>query len=435
MSVFSLNRLFWGTAGYAALSAIAPYYAWRMMRSHKYRAGLRQRLALYSQDEINAMGDRKYVWFHTVSVGELQAARPLLQAVKQSYPHLKTWVTTVTETGQGLAMQLDEVDACCYLPLDAPFFCNKFLNHYHPVCCIIFETELWPNLIHTTNQHEIPLYMVNGRLSDKSFGNYQRAKALFAPVLNCFDVIMAQSRQDAERFAAIGADSSRVMDVGNIKFEAAKPQTDNGESSQWRSLLGLQEHELLLVAGSTFAGEELLLAQIVLEIHNQYPLKLLIAPRHIDRVSSIVDELQNNEFTVSLRSKMLDEPSSNIVILDTIGELKSVYAAADMVFIGKSLLEKGGQNPLEPASWGKPAVFGPHMQNFRDIAAMLLKAEGAVQVNDAVELKHVLMNWCGNPQLRQKTGQNALQVLNENQGALTRIMQVLSPILEKHLVA
>lgn len=430
-----INRIFWAGAGYTALPIIAPYYAWRMMHGTKYRAGLRQRLTQYHPDEINQMGDGQYVWFHTVSVGELQAARPLLQAVKKQYPHLKTWVTTVTETGQNLAKELEEVDACCYLPLDAPIFCSRFLKHFHPLCLIIFETELWPNVIHSAYQHRIPIYMVNGRLSDNSFGNYQKAKMLFSPVLRCFETIMAQSGQDFERFIQIGADAAKLKNVGNIKFEAAKPQVDDGNRHQWRTKLHVLDHELLLVAGSTFPGEELLLAQIVRELQAQYPIKIVIAPRHIDRIAAIMDELKQHGFTVSLRSHLHEGKPSSFILLDTIGELKTIYAAADIVFIGKSLLEKGGQNPLEPASWGKPVVFGPHMQNFRDIAAMLVEANGAIQVHNQDSLKQTIEEFCCDPQKRTDTGQNALRVVNENQGALERIMQIIQPTLEKQLVS
>lgn len=430
-----LNRIFWATAGYTALPIIAPYYGWRMLQGTKYRAGLRQRLSLYTQDIINQMRDGQYVWFHTVSVGELQAARPLLQAIKQEYPNLKTWVTTVTETGQNLAKDLEEVDACCYLPLDATFFCNRFLKRFHPVCLIIFETELWPNLIHSTYKHNIPMYMVNGRLSDTSFGNYQKTKLLFAPVLNCIDTIMTQSPQDAERFSMIGATAEQIINVGNIKFEAAKPQADDGISNKWRAMLNVQDKELLVVAGSTFPGEELLLAQIINEIQSQYPIKLLIAPRHIDRISSIVEEFRTHKITVSLRSQLNDGKPSSTVLLNTIGELKDSYAAADIVFIGKSILDKGGQNPLEPASWGKPVVFGPHMQNFRDIAAMLVKADGAIQVKNQEALKQAVLDLCSDPPKRTQTGQNALRVVNDNQGAVERIMTIIKPTLEKQLVS
>ncbi len=430
----TLNRWLWGALGYTALFLIAPYYGLRMLLNEKYRIGLRQRFSLYRGDEVERMKEGKCVWFHTVSVGELQAARPLIRTVKERFPQYRTWITTVTESGQNLAESLDEVDGCCYLPLDIPVLCRRFVHRLSPVCLIIFETELWPNLIHTTRRYDVPIFMVNGRLSDKSLGNYQKAKALFAPVLSCFQTIMVQSGQDQERFQTVGAKLHQIVDTGNLKFEAAKPQSDGGISSDWRNLLGIKDNDLLLVAGSTFPGEELLLIQLTTSIRQQgMPLKLVVAPRHIERIPAIGNELKRHQFAYTLRSTLPAKKPSNIILLDTIGELKTVYAAADMVFIGKSLLEKGGQNPLEPASWSKPIVFGPNMQNFRDIAAMLIQAGSAVQIQDAEELKAVLIDWCQNQETRESIGKNALRVLTENQGALERIMRVITPTLEKHI--
>ena len=409
-----------------------------MLFGKKYRAGLRQRLTLYTSEEKEQIGAGLTIWVHTVSVGELLAARPFLQGLKNDFPHCQTLVTTVTETGQTLARECPDVDRTLYLPLDVYPLCKRMLKAARPLCGIIFETEIWPNLIRAASRMEIPLILVNARLSDRSFKRYRIARSLFAPVLDQFTAILAQSETDVERFRALHAPADRLHPIGNIKFEAAKPRSDPEERNRWRGLIHIGDDEMLLLGGSTFPGEERILHQVMESLREEgIPLRLAIAPRHVERIPAIANEIQSMGAHVVLRSQVDrsgDEISPiDVILLDSIGELSRIYAAADIVFMGKSLKEKGGQNPLEPAAWGRAIVHGPNMQNFRDIAAALDNARGSCVVEDETALLDACRELCKNPARREAMGAAALNVVKENQGVLSRIQEIVNPIIHERL--
>jgi len=426
---------YWSLISYAAFALALPYYAIRILTTTKYRSGLRQRLTLFSSEEQQKLKANRYIWMHTVSVGELMAARPIIERLKIEFPAFKILVTTVTETGQDLAQKLDIVDTAIYLPLDIFSLCRKVMSMVDPACLIIMETELWPNFIRSAVAANIPLFLVNARLSDKSFKNYLRFKRLFKPILTLFTGILAQSEQDRQRFLQIGAPDSIVSAMGNIKFEAASQIGDSATRQRWRELFQIKDHELLLLGGSTFPGEESLLVQVALDLLNQdIPIRLVIAPRHVERSPAIFDELNKFDIPVILRSQINDQTeidSRAVILMDTIGELGQAYSAADIVFMGKSICGRGGQNPIEPAAWGKPILFGKNMQNFRDIAPMLINGGAAQQVAGQPELSEACLALCQSPELRSQMGRMAQAIVKQNQGALDHIVQAVSPILRE----
>ncbi|RJP29231.1 MAG: 3-deoxy-D-manno-octulosonic acid transferase [Candidatus Omnitrophota bacterium] len=422
----------WGFLSYLAVVCAAPYYLIRIILAKKYRAGLRQRLTLYSLDEIKRLQNGPYLWIHTVSVGELQAARPLLKRLKQEYAECKLLVTTVTETGQQLAHSLPEIDAAFYLPLDLYPLCRHLTALARPVCVLIFETEIWPNLIRMISSQNIPFFLVNARISDRSFGRYHFFRFFFAPLLNLFTAILSQSEEDAARFMRIGAPSEKVHAIGNIKFDAVDLHQDDSEAAKWKSLFQIDENEIVLLGGSTFAGEEIVLARIRDQLAGEgISIRLILAPRHVERVPAIVDELQMKGYDGVLRSKIECDGDSrlekkHVILLDTIGELRNVYAAADLVFIGKSLCYIGGQNPIEPAAWGKAILFGENMQNFRDVSSLLLRANGARMISNEQELLVECRYLCMQPHIRQDMGQHAREVVLQNRGASDTIMDYIN---------
>ncbi len=423
----------WSLLSYTALVFVIPYYGLRILFGEKYRLGLRHRLGFYSTEERERMRQGQFIWVHTVSVGELQAARPLLRSIKEHYSDYQIVVTTVTPTGQELAHKVEEIDASFYFPLDIPPLSRRFLAMAQPHTFFILETELWPNAIRAAAERSIPIFLINARLSDRSYGNYYKARRLFKPVLDLIDVILAQSQNDAERFAQLGVNQEHVHVSGNLKFESVA-EIHPEERGRWRELFQLKEEEILLLAGSTFAGEEHLLAEVFLTLRKEgYPLRLLIAPRHIERVDGIVQVLRESGFSTQRRSTLAPSdnsiPPDAVLLLDTMGELRSVYAAADIVFIGKSLCNKGGQNPIEPAAWGKAIVFGEKMQNFRDVAELFLRAEGAKQVKDKKELQDVIKHWCESEGERKRFGEQARQVVEINQGSIQRVFEQITPYL------
>lgn len=415
----------WGALGWIGLLIGGPVYAFRMWRRGRSLGGLRRRLALYGPDDRARFQNRRFVWIHTVSVGELQAARPLLRRLREEFPEYPLLVTTVTDTGQELALQLDEVAEAMYLPLDLYPLCKKALRMVNPVCVAVFETEIWPNFVRAANAHSIPLLLINARVSDRSFKRYRAARFLFGPVLKLFHAIHAQSETDRRRFVEMGAEPDRTFNAGNIKFEAATVPSGDGARDRWRGFFGLSPETIAVVAGSTFPGEERLLARVVKRLRaKNCPLALIAAPRHVERAPSLKAELESGGFTPVFRSGIAGSPSPDewLFVLDTIGELREVYEAADIVFMGKSLLAKGGQNPLEPAARGRPVLFGPNMRNFRDIAEMLVQNGGARVVNNEEELESSLGELCRDPGLRGRMGAAARKTVAGNQGALERIM-------------
>ncbi|MGC9329925.1 MAG: 3-deoxy-D-manno-octulosonic acid transferase, partial [Candidatus Hinthialibacter sp.] len=396
----SLSRelWYWSLLGYAAVILAAPYYLIRMAAAGKYRAGLRQRLALYSLEEKQRLQRGPWIWVHTVSVGELMAARPLLQRIKRDFPQYKILVSTVTDTGQNLARSLEEVDQAIYLPLDLYPLCRKIMRWIAPACLLIIETELWPNFIRAAAAMNIPFFLVNARLSDKSFKNYERFKSFFKPLLRRFSNILTQSGEDRRRFLEIGTPPGILSVMGNIKFEAL-PQVDDGALRiMWRKRFDVKDEEILLLGGSTFPGEESILARVLSALrHENLPARLVIAPRHIERTDAILEELKSIEYPIVRRSLLREEQAIQpdaVILLDTIGELRHVYAAADIVFIGKSICGRGGQNPIEAAAWGKPILFGNNMQNFRDIAALFTRAGAARTVETEQDLLECCCRLC-----------------------------------------
>ncbi|MBN2328536.1 MAG: 3-deoxy-D-manno-octulosonic acid transferase, partial [Candidatus Omnitrophica bacterium] len=426
---------YWSLIGYAGVILAAPYYLIRMAVADKYRAGLRQRLALFSPEEKQRLQQGPWIWIHTVSVGELMAARPLLQRIKTDFPQYKILVSTVTDTGQNVARTLDEVDQAIYLPLDLYPLCQKIMRWIAPACLLIMETELWPNFIRSAAAMNIPCFLVNARLSDKSFKNYARFQSFFKPLLRRFSKILTQSGEDRRRFLEIGAPTGILSVMGNIKFEAL-PQIDDGAlRSLWRKRFGIQDDEILLLCGSTFPGEESILARVSAALRKEnIPVRLVIAPRHIERTEAILEELKPIEYPMVRRSNLRDnqiiQPDS-IILLDTIGELRHVYAAADIVFMGKSLCGKGGQNPIEAAAWGKPVLYGKNMQNFRDIAALFTRAGAARNVETEQDLLDCCRRLCKDAEERSQMGRKAFAVVQDNQGALERIIETVQPFLQK----
>ncbi|MBI1389901.1 MAG: 3-deoxy-D-manno-octulosonic acid transferase [bacterium] len=432
------NRLWvWSPISYLGFGLAAPVYGARMLISSKYRIGLPQRLTMYPASLRSALAQRPNIWLHAVSVGELQAASGLIQRLHDRFPEAQLAVSTVTNTGQGLAQKTPAIAAPFYLPLDLYPLCRKTARLVKPAALIVMETELWPNLIRAVSAEGAPIYLVNARLSDKSASRYRRARRLFEPLLRRIDGVLAQSEEDARRFVEIGAPPERVFTAGNVKFDVETPDGVEEERARWRSLFQLRDDEILLLAGSTFAGEETALAKLTAKLRAEgIPLRLAIAPRHVERSDTILSELAALNCAAIRRSALTGEtkiPPESPILLDTIGELRRAYSAADVVFIGKSLHNRGGQNPIEPAVWSKPIVFGPHMQNFRDVTALFLRGEGAIQVSGEDELTEAVRALCASEDERRRLGASALRVVEANRGALDRITCILDPVIQARL--
>ena len=402
-----------------------PRYLYQRVRRGRYRGVFSQRLG-FLQSDVAADGETSPIWVHAVSVGEVNAVRPLLTALKERKPEISIVLSTVTDTGQEIARKLPEPRYTFYLPIDLRTCCRRTIRQVNPSLLILAETEIWPNLLAELDNRNVPVVLINGRLSDTSFPRYRRIRPLIGRVLRRIRLYLVQTEEDAERFREIGVPPERIEVTGNLKFDGVRVGEDLDLRTEWRDLLGISNRDILIVAGSTFEGEEEILIDVWKQLRSSYALRLLLAPRHPERFSVVEGLLKRTETPFALRSRI--EQSAErppVILLDTMGELSSVYAAADIAFLGKSLCGVGGQNPLEPACRGIPVVFGPRMENFRAAAQVLLDSGSAAQINDKGQLAAVLKDWIEQPDLRLRMGRNAMETLQKHTGVTERILNSL----------
>ena len=412
-----------------------PYFLYAAIRHQKYIGSLGQRLG-YLPVSFNLDGDPS-IWVHAVSVGEVLAARPLLAALRERYPRLKLFLSTTTLTGQQLARRhLSEVDGVFYFPFDWAFTARRTLNLVKPKLFVMMETEIWPNLLRECRRQGVRTALVNGRISYRSFPRYRVIRPFFRRVLGDIDRFCVQGEEAARRLTELGADPSRITVTGSLKFDSLEsPPTPGRGPDRVLRFFRVSPNRPVLIAGSTLKGEEeaVIRAFNRLRITGQNAL-LVIAARHPERFGD-VERLCRQEglFTVRRSELAIDaEPRADAVVLDTIGELAQLYQVATAVFVGGSLVAAGGHNILEPAVFGKPIVFGPHMENFAEIAETFLANGAAVQVRSARELDDALMSLMGDPVRRARLGAAARALIDANRGARHKTLAVLTDLLPPH---
>lgn len=402
------------------LALLAPvillFNAWQALRAGDRRL-FKQRLGL----GLRRRRDHP-LWLHAASVGELIAAQVLLVALREKFPELPIVVTTTTATGACLARTRLPADIQhIYLPLDWPSAVKRFLRSIQPRAALIMETELWPNLFITITRQDIPLLIVNGRLSSRSMNAGPWVKQLLRISLQGVNAVLARSKQDAENYIALGAAAERVQTVGNIKFASSHVESPVAAMDLGRPFV--------LAASTREENEELQIASLWQQQNfaEKFSRLLVIAPRHPNRCGTILKQLQDLHTRIAVRSRGdVVTADTQIYLADTLGELESFMAAADIVFMGGSLVPRGGQNILEAARLGKPLLFGPYMDNFSDEAALLLQANGAQQVADSEQLGQCLQNWLEDPQKAQAYGQRAQAMMAQQDDVLGRYLQAVS---------
>lgn len=424
----------------------APYYLWRQRGHILSGGGWRERFGfLPAHFEPPSRGGKpQAIWVHAVSVGETLAVAPLVRELQQRYPERRIYLSHVTYTGrQAGESRLPDVAGRFYLPLDWAGCARRVVGRIRPALVVIVETELWPNLLRAAHQSGARVVLVNARLSDRSFRGYRRVASFMRRVLECVDWIAAQSRADAERFRQLGADPDRVSAAGNVKFDVKPPQSGELVAPLGKALARAGRRPVL-VAASTMPGEEATLVPVWRELRRKIPGALMIlAPRHPARFDGVGQIFERGGLMFVRRTALgaaesaWDEQlaSADVLLLDTIGELAGVFALADVVFMGGSLSTTGGHNVLEPAYWSKPIVFGPHMENFRDVAALFLNSGAAVQVADARELARVIGELLESEERRRKLGEAAKAVLALESGATERILERLGDWLDAKVAA
>ncbi|MFH1359911.1 MAG: 3-deoxy-D-manno-octulosonic acid transferase [Candidatus Omnitrophota bacterium] len=377
-----------------------------------------------------ALKSKENIWIHAVSVGEVLSVKQLIQNIKKAFPRHQIVLSTVTKTGYAMATKdKGAADVVIFAPLDFSFVVRKVLNLINPKIYIVAETELWPNLLTSLNKRNIPIVQVNGRISDKSFQGYKKIHFFFKKEINRISAFCMQSETDHERVIELGADSRKANVVGNIKFDDLP-----GEGEYRQKCFETEKDTQLLVAGSTHSGEEEILLKVFKSLLNDFPnLRLVIAPRHVERTEEILKIVAQEGFDPirfsDIENKKFEQ--GHVIVVDTLGHLKSIYAMATLVFVGKSLTVGGGHNIIEPACFAKPILIGPFMENFRDIVEIFMSNEAIMQVNDQQELLFKLRELLRNPEEMKTIGRLAKQVVEANAGATQKTINIISKFLKK----
>jgi 3-deoxy-D-manno-octulosonic-acid transferase len=435
---------FYNLALLAALAAGAPWWLWRMATTQKYREGLLERLGWVRMGRGGRFkgrrprgfeADRPLIWVHAVSVGEVLAVSRLVKTLDAALPEYFVAVSTTTRTGQVLARERFGANRVFYCPLDLPWAVRAYLNALKPRLLILAETEFWPNLLSGCYRRGIPVAVVNARISDRSWPRYRRLRWLWRPFLSRISRVLAQSETDAERLRVIGCLPKRVTVAGNLKFDVRAA----GEADATVQLKALAADLRLIVAGSTLEGEEAALVEAWPRLLEADPkLAMVLGVRHPERFAAVAALLDSSGFKWTKRSDWRAQPAGavvplaagEIVLLDTIGELASVYSLAAVAFVGGSLIPAGGHNPLEPAHFGVPIVMGPHYANFRAITDAL-RARDAVRIATKEELAGALIELLRARNAAQAMGERARQVFHEQAGATGRCVDAVKELLSR----
>ncbi len=426
------------------LLAVSPWLVYRRYRQRKPIAGLRVKLTGNLQ---RRQPEKPCLWFHAVSVGEVLQLRNLISRVQKRYPHYECVVTTTTGTGYDLAKEKFPDCTVQYFPLDFSWSVRRALKSLRPRLIVLVELELWPNFLQIAAEREIPVAIINGRISDGSYKIYRRATWLTRPLLESCSLVTAQNAAYAERFLDLGAAPSRLFQTGNIKFDGIETNRHNAQTEELRRGFDLSPHELLFLAGSTQAPEEEHALAAYEKLRAEFPqLRLLLVPRHKERFEEVAALIESRGHGLLRRSEIREsanfpsqislpnpQPSTlnsqPILLLDTLGELSKAWGLADIAFVGGSLTNRGGQNMIEPAGFGAAVLFGPNTWNFRDITEALLAGDAARVVTDGDRLATVVRELILDAASRQRLGDAARKFVLSQQGATERTLDLLGCLL------
>ncbi len=405
------------------------------------RVHLKQRMTLpKSLRRLPSAPGVSRIWIHAVSVGEVNSIRPLADALNLTSSQL--FISTTTDTGQALACQLFQDRAhIFFFPLDWGWLCRRYLRAIRPSVILIAETEIWPGFITSAAVLGVPIVIVNGRISDRSFRRYRRVRRPMQPILDRVQRFCMQSNQDKKRMLELGAQKGRVHWIGNLKYDYGLPPSEEQLAvvELARRLLQKSPEDLIWVCGSTREGEEELLLGTYIQLRQDFPqLRLLMAPRHLRRSEVIEHLLQDRALPYARRSDFdllsqeeLLQQECDVLILDSIGELPFFYELGDIIFVGGSLVATGGHNIIEAAYFGRPVLVGPHMENFREIADTFLQAYGALQVQEPEQLEEKIRDLLRDAKAREWLGRNARKVIRDNQGAVQRTLEIVEQYLDR----
>lgn len=408
-----------------------PFFIFR----RKFHKGFLCRLGFLPKDLVAKLAGNKHIWIHAVSVGEVLVASKLIDVLKKHWPEERIVISTVTPTGNKIAQSLasDKISVM-YFPLDFSFIVKRIINQIRPTVFITAENEIWPNIISYLHAKNVPIIVINGRISKRSFLGYKKIRFLLKSTLKKVALFCMQTVEDGERIIYLGAPKEKVKVAGNLKFDEKFP-----EYSYEPSCLGLKDEDALFIAGSTHYNEEEIILRVYRDAIKIHPrLKLMIAPRHPERSDYIAGLISSNNFKVIKFSSIknhkinLSAYANYVFLVDTIGDLKSLYNLATIVFVGGSLVNKGGHNIIEPAYFSKPIVFGEYMSNFQDMADLFLRKDSAIQVKNEQELSTTIRMLLGNKIKRQQLGLNARIIVDENKGVTERTIDLIKEITSSY---
>jgi len=411
---------------------LAPWLAYRRWSQRKTIAGFREK---WTGRMTRRHPDRPCVWFHAVSVGEVLQLQSLIAEFAQKHPGYEVYITTTTGTGYDIACQKFPQHTINYWPFDFTWAVRRALRTIKPSLVVLVELEVWPNFLRIAKAERVPVVIINGRLSARSFRGYARLKPLLRPLLSSLTHVAVQSAEYAERFESLGVPTERVSITGNIKYDRVQSDRNNPKTAELRRAFGIGPDDLVFIAGSTQDPEERLALDAYQALVDEFPqLRLILVPRHKERFNDVADLVHRRGLRLIRRSEM-SEPStlnsqpSTVCLLDTLGELAACWGLADIAFVGGSLTHRGGQNMLEPAGYGAAVLFGPNTWNFRDIVEQLLSREAAVVIPDGDELRETVRRLIGDPLERARLGHTAREFVLTQQGATAKTLAVMDGVL------
>jgi 3-deoxy-D-manno-octulosonic-acid transferase len=414
------------------LILLSPYFLVARLRKGKYREGW---AAKFLGRVPARAGEQTCLWFHAVSVGEVQVLGPVIDQLRRDRPRWQCVVSTTTQTGYALARQKFPEHLVFYCPLDFTWSTAAAMRRIRPAALVLAELELWPNLIHAARRQGARIAVINGRLSEKSFRGYRRFRWVIRGLLRSIDLIAVQDSRYAQRFLSLGARPSTVQVTGSIKFDGAQSDRNNAGTSALRALAGIVDDDIVLLAGSTQRPEESMVIDAFEQLREDHPrLRLVLVPRHPERFDEVARLLDNSgmpwQRRTTLATHPLDPPDARILLVDTVGELGAWWGTATIGFVGGSLGSRGGQNMIEPAAYGVAVCFGPNTQNFRDVVRSLITADAATVVHDGDELVTYVRRCLEEPAWANGQGERAAELVARSRGATSQTVALLGALFE-----
>lgn len=411
----------------AGLIPLMHYKGWRNI---EWKRSIPERMGYGDWRTLRANLKADNIWLHAASMGELAGLITVIKAFDDEQINLDRFITTTSETGKQEALTKKMADKCCLLPVDNTSAIRRALMGIKPKLWLITETEIWPNLIFEIKKRGTPIIIVNARISDRSFPRYQKFKFFLQRVLKEIDFIVAQTSCDQERLIELGANPQKIEVGGSTKYDRPRTEFTNEQLGELINSMGLDSRKPIFVAGSVRPGEDKIVIETFARLKAKYPnLQMIIAPRHAENYDIVANYLRNNGLQFYRRSQGVTDKKHEIVMLDTMGELMRVYAASTVAYVGGSLVNIGGHNPLEPAAYAKPVVMGFYNHNVREIAAELKNQKGMIEVKDEEGLYHALELLLLNPTENKVCGDNAHKVWLGSQGATKRVLSRVKGLL------